>query len=140
MNVGTTTRHYIRFSQYRIWCVTSVIVYLQISAWRSGCCRDLLSFFVLILVLLCPPSHSLSLSLSLWKRSEVAVTRAIRDLMFLLTVKRRQGYTHIHVTRRCLHTHTHANTDARTHTHTQSHPPLSSAVTGTGQKFTLLLC
>lgn len=69
----------------------------------SSCYQDLLSFFVLISVLLCPPSHSLSLSLSLWKRSEVAVTRAIRDFMFLLTVKRRQGYTHTHMT----HTHTH---------------------------------
>lgn len=67
---------------------------------RSQCCSAL------------PPTPCLSL-LSLWKRSKVAVTSAIRDFMFLLTVKRRQGYTHIHMT--------------STHMHTRSHPS-SSAV------------
>lgn len=124
-----------QFFAFGVWLL--LFVYLKVCACRSymtsfspSCCyEDLLSFFVLISVLLCPPSHSLSLSLSLWKRSEVAVTRAIRDFMFLLTVKRRQGYTHIHMT----------HTRARTHTHT-TRPLPSSVVTGTGQRFTLLLC
>ena len=48
-------------------------------------------------------SPTLCLPLFLWKRSEDAVTRAIRDFVFFLTVKRR------------IHTHTHTYTSVHTH-------------------------
>lgn len=50
-----------------------------------------------------PPAPWLSPSQR--KESEAAVTRAIRDFMFLLTVRRSQRYTHAHINTRVVRAH-----------------------------------
>lgn len=53
----------------------------------------------------CTLPPALRLSPSQRRESEAAVTRAIRDFMFLFTVKRSQGYTHAHINTRVVCAH-----------------------------------